>query len=116
MEGDNMLRILVDDISVAIRGRDGIQLILLANRLLRILIRALAAIGLPHSAAMCKNFMMHALGRALSLFKRGRPTTRRMRAKDTTRYRTLRALASAESEKGVQHGGSSLHTRATLNY
>ena len=72
---------------MVVRAADPRMVVDVAHKLLEVLKWALAEIGLTLSLLRRKNYLLHAMGKAPSLFKWGDPSTRRMQAKDYARYR-----------------------------
>ena len=63
-----LLQIFADDISVAIKGRDGVQVLQMARILAEVLQDTLAEMGLGLSHLECKNFLIEGGKGALQLF------------------------------------------------
>ena len=97
---DYMMQIYADDISIVLRDTDSQRVAAAAHRLIEVLGRVLAEIGLKLSLQQCKNSLIFAMRQALGLFKRGDPSTRWMKVKESTRMKALKTLVTTEGGSG----------------
>ena len=75
LSGDYVMQIYTDDISIVLRDTDPQRAVAAAQRLMEVLEKVLAEIGLKLSPQKCKNFLILAMKQALNLLKRGDPAT-----------------------------------------